>query len=276
MIEATHIGGGWLGAWQVELRDILDMYRDYRRRRPLFFLYLFVFFFLVNAVFYWIALAASFPELIVSQTGRMLLIQQAVAILGGLFDSLSFFLTVYLVGRAARTRYGLNFAGILSIDLVIAAVATAWVLLVVMLASWAIGPPEETAMRPAQQVVATEVSVSNEPEPQQAVQEDTGGSAVSATPVVDAARVDLSPGPAQPSAREAATDSAQQESTTEAEDGINSNFYRSLLVRALQNPFANYRYFLFGILMGLSTLLPTMFHIYMGARSYSLVRAQQS
>ena len=143
-VDRLRILGGHLTAanlvieeWRVSLRRLYDWYEH--RRPPLYIFYpaLFLLFVLINDLSYWLAMVTAFPELLVGQLGRYYFkIQFPVATLGALFDSLSFFVTLYLIRRALTSQSSSRFLGHLSVDLVIALLATLWVLFVFSFSSW--------------------------------------------------------------------------------------------------------------------------------------------
>jgi len=248
----------WRGEWQTELQGLLVWYLRYRSSHPAFFLQLLVFFFIVNAICYWAATIIAFPEVLETQPGRIAMIQQPVALLGGLFDSLSFFITVELIRRASVAPSSARFFAVLSVDLLIAAVATAWVLLVVMLSSWLIGPPELAEFEAQQQAIGLNELVS-EPQQNTTMRGDAltteRATIVSEAPDTGQYAADPEPVP------------AERLADVNVNSEYSTDFYRDLVIRALSNPLDNLRYFLFGIIMGLSTLLPSLFHLFMGIRS---------
>jgi hypothetical protein len=87
--------------WRFSLRRL---YEWYERRRPspyVFYPTLFLFFILLNDASYWLAMITAFPELLVGRFGAYYFkIQFPVATLGALFDSLSFFVTLYIIRKA--------------------------------------------------------------------------------------------------------------------------------------------------------------------------------
>jgi len=89
--------------WRGSLRRLIDFYDA--RRGPLgpFYVKLFVFFVAVNVACYWLAMFTAFPELTTGSAGATnFKIQFPVGILGATFDSLSFFVTVWIVRHALR------------------------------------------------------------------------------------------------------------------------------------------------------------------------------
>lgn len=134
-----------MAIWRGSLRRLLDFYDA--RRGPLgpFFVRLFLFFVVVNVACYWWAMFTAFPDLTTGSAGvTNFYIQFPVGILGAMFDSLSFFVTVWIVRHALRTRKTWQYVGHLSVDLVIAVVATFWVLFVFSFSGWLIQVLEAT------------------------------------------------------------------------------------------------------------------------------------
>ena len=78
-------------------------------------------------------------------------LQIPVGILGALFDSLSFFLTIWIIRRALASTKTSEYVFHLSLDLVIAVIATFWVLFVFTFGGWMISlwetAPEQLAER---------------------------------------------------------------------------------------------------------------------------------
>jgi len=131
--------------WRNSLRRLIDFYDA--RRGPLgpFFVRLFLFFVVINVACYWLAMFTAFPELTRGSAGvQNFKIQFPVGILGATFDSLSFFVTVWIVRHALRTQKTWQYVAHLSVDLVIAVVATFWVLFVFSFSGWLIQVLEAT------------------------------------------------------------------------------------------------------------------------------------
>ena len=124
-----------------------------------------------------------------------------MALLGAVFDSLSFFVTIRIIRSALKSQSPWSFVGHLSIDVIIAVIATFWVLWVFSFSSWLIRLTE-----PATAVLT-----------------------------------------------------ARQE------------LYQSRAMDALENPTDNVRNIYFGIIMGVSAMLPTCAHGYMAFRAAVLV-----
>ncbi len=126
-----------LERWRGSLGRLLRAYEA--RRGPLrrFVPRLFVAFVVLNASCYWLGLLGAYPEK-VAGPDRMhyVWLQFPVGVLGALFDTASFFVTIVIVRRALATRRALDYVGHLSIDAVIAVLATMWVLLVFSVSGW--------------------------------------------------------------------------------------------------------------------------------------------
>ena len=101
-----------------------------------FFPRLFLFFVVINLFCYWWATATAFPESILNSFVYYFKVQFPVGILGAIFESLSFFVTVYIIRRALQAMSTLRFVSHLSIDIAIAVLATFWVLFVFSFSSW--------------------------------------------------------------------------------------------------------------------------------------------
>ena len=93
----------------------------------------------INLGCYWLALFTAFPEHVRGpEASHYFLIQFPVGILGALFDSFSFFVTVWIVRKALQSRESLGYIAHLCLDLVIAVLATFWVVGVFSVAGWLI------------------------------------------------------------------------------------------------------------------------------------------
>ena len=177
-------------SWKATLSRLLLFYDTHRGPLIIFFPLLFIFFVVVNILFYWWAMFTAFPFLINSYYFK---VQFPVGFLGALFDSLSFFVTIFIIRRALRTRKSGEYIGHLSIDLVIAILATIWVVYVFSVSGWLIRWFE-------------------------------------ATPSDLTTRTDR---------------------------------YEQMVVDAVANPTGNLRNIYFGLIMGISAMIPTCIHITM-------------
>ena len=123
--------------WKASLARLLARYDRHRRPFPRFFALLFAGFVVINLGCYWLAMFTAFPELTRGYAGaHYFKVQFPVGFLGAVFDSLSFFVTVFIVRRALRATSALSYVSHLSVDGVIAVVATWWVLFVFALSGW--------------------------------------------------------------------------------------------------------------------------------------------
>lgn len=138
--------------WRDSLHIVLDIYE--RRRGPLriFFPLLFLFFIFLNVGCYWWGIFTAFPHYMQTHEAvHYVKLQFPVGILGALFDSLSFFITIWIIRRALASKKTVEYVMHLSLDLIIAIVATFWVLFVFTTGGWFISlfetVPEELALR---------------------------------------------------------------------------------------------------------------------------------
>ena len=193
--------------WKDSLRSLVIFYETKRGKSITFYLKLFLFFFLLNITCYWIAMFTAFPEYTQGKAGvHYFKIQFPVGFLGALFDSLSFFVTVYIIRQALRTRNGFEYLAHLSLDAVISVAATFWVLFVFSSSGWLISFIEST----------------------------------------------------------------QQTLTSRNER------YEKMLAEAVASPAENWRNIYFGMIMGVSAILPTCGHVYLFFRSALRVIARQT
>ena len=141
-----------MALWKRSLARLLRTYDQKRGSFLLFFPKLFLFFTFLNMSCFWLAILTAYPyEALGSERMHYLLLQFPVGILGALFDSLSFFLTVWIARRALETTTLKSYIAHLSIDVAIAIVATWWVLLVFSVSGWLVSlvqqAPESLAAR---------------------------------------------------------------------------------------------------------------------------------
>ncbi|MGD1898363.1 MAG: hypothetical protein ACFB16_15585 [Phormidesmis sp.] len=136
-----------MAIWRNALRKLLDFYAQKRGRLVFFFPKLFIFFMLLNMTCYWVAILTAYPqELAVSgERWEYMLMQFPVGFLGALFDSISFFITVWIARRALKTTSLPSYIAHLSIDVLIAIVATFWVLMVFSVSGWLVGMLQQSS-----------------------------------------------------------------------------------------------------------------------------------
>lgn len=141
-----------MAIWRRSLSRLLDFYARKRGSLTSFFPKLFFFFMLLNMSCYWLAILTAYPEEAFGNDRlQYLLMQFPVGFLGALFDSLSFFITVWIARRALKTTTLPSYIAHLSIDVLIAIVATFWVLMVFSVSGWLVSfvlqSPESLAER---------------------------------------------------------------------------------------------------------------------------------
>jgi hypothetical protein len=228
--------------WRQKLTAVLRFYETRRRHIDFFFPKLVIFFFVLNVVCYWLAISTAFPERAFGPDWlRYTYIQFPVGLLGAIFDSFSFYVTVYIVRRAIATRTKASFMAHLSIDFVIAVLATMWVLIVFSISTWAVDTfilydrlqaPPVVAQKSAPQPSPLVTPAKQVTDP---VQKKAAVSVKKATGRVDRAGY-----------------------LARRSDG-----YQQRFIDALREPFApeNLRNIYFGLLMGASAMLPSLLHI---------------
>ena len=196
--------------WRRDLDRALLFYESKRFQGDSFLLYLFIFFVFLNITCYWFAMVTAFPSLVFGKTFIYYFkVQFPVGFLGALFDSLSFFVTIFIVRRALLTVSTKIYIAHLSIDLVIAVLATFWVILVFIISGWTVSFIETLGQ------------------------------------------------------------SKELIQTYDHETNINkrTDKYVRTVNDALKNPSKNIQNIYFGLIMGISAILPTMIHFMMFLKS---------
>ena len=123
--------------WRNSLEYFIDHFHDYRQKIRFFYPKLFLLFILINLTCYWLALLIAFPGHIMSEKSiEYTLMGFPVAFLGGVFDILSLFVTLYIIHRALESNDNLSYISYLSVDIFIAVLATFWLLFVFMVSGW--------------------------------------------------------------------------------------------------------------------------------------------
>lgn len=211
-----------LELWREKLIQLQSFYQKIRPNTKYFYLKLFIFFIFINVSCYWLAMITAFPRYVFgSSLPHYAKIQIPVGILGAVFDSLSFFVTLYLIRRAVEAKSSLRFVSHLSIDFIIAIIATWWVLFVFVISGWIINIFEGKAY-----------------------EKNADGNLV----VVKASSLN--------------SEMSKEEIRKKNLDD-RKNIYTQRLIDAVNNPGANVKNIYFGIVMGLSAMLPTFLHILM-------------
>ena len=124
--------------WRGDLSIISEKYKIWQLSTNFYFLKIFIFFIFLNDIAYWFAIATAYPEIFTSEKELLYYtkIQIPVAFLGALFDSLSLYLTLWVIRRALLSLSNLSYIFHLSIDVLIAIAATFWVLFVFSISGW--------------------------------------------------------------------------------------------------------------------------------------------
>jgi len=189
--------------WKKDLTGVLAFYGT--RPKLIYFIpLLFVFFVIINIVCYWFAMITAFPELVYGPPRHYYFkVQFPVGFLGACFDTASFFVTVMIVRRALILQRANQFYMHLSLDLVIAIIATFWVLFVFVFSSWLVRYYEPT-------VYVYDISYRQE-------------------------------------------------------------VYEQRVLSAIKEPVKNFRNIYFGLIIGMSAMLPTLMHIFYALKSLTKV-----
>ncbi|MGB3694776.1 MAG: hypothetical protein WBG70_14005 [Spirulinaceae cyanobacterium] len=126
-----------IATWRQSLGRLLHFYDRRRGKLKRFFPRLFIFFVFLNITCYWWAIVSAYPEAAFGEEKlHYFLIQFPVGLLGALFDTLSFFITVYIAKKALKTISVTSYLAHLSVDIIIAIIATWWVLFVFSFSGW--------------------------------------------------------------------------------------------------------------------------------------------
>ena len=192
--------------WRLDLHGLIGFYENRKSQIEHFFIFLLIFFIIINISCYWFAMITAFPYLVLGSTFNYYFkIQFPVGFLGALFDSLSFFVTIYIIQKALKTTDNKVYIAHLSIDLLIAITATFWVILVFIVSGWVVSY-FETFNQP--------IAIIN---------------------------------------------------TYDHETDLlaRTNKYTNTVNDAIKNPTKNFQNIYFGIIMGLSAMIPTLIHFSM-------------
>lgn len=125
--------------WKAHLLHFLTWYENARSSSSWFIPKCFLFFFLLNFACFWIALATAYPQYLTgSKAMEYRLMSIPVGLMGAIFDTLSLFITVWMIRRAIKTKHLTIYFTYLSIDFVIAIIATFWVLFAFIASGWVV------------------------------------------------------------------------------------------------------------------------------------------
>lgn len=123
--------------WRGSLQSFLSWFENLRTKTRYFYIKTFAVFVVINLGCFWWALLTTYPNLLVGpKAEEYVLIGFPVAILGAVFDSLSLLVTLVIIKRALASTNNFSYLGYLSIDLLIAVLATFWVLFAFMVSGW--------------------------------------------------------------------------------------------------------------------------------------------
>jgi hypothetical protein len=128
-----------IALWKAHLLSFLTWYEDAQRASPWFVTKLFLLFFLLNFACFWLALSTAYPQYLSGDKAvEYQLMSIPVGMMGALFDTLSLFITIWMIRRAIKTKHLTVYLGYLSIDFVIAIIATFWVLFAFIASGWVV------------------------------------------------------------------------------------------------------------------------------------------
>ena len=128
-----------ISIWRESLHTALNLYERKRGSLLVFTPLLFIFFIILNVSCYWWAIYTAFPHyMLTHEASHYLKLPIPVGFLGALFDSLSFFVTIWIIKRALVSQKTYEYIFHLSLDLIIALLATMWVLFVFTVGGWII------------------------------------------------------------------------------------------------------------------------------------------
>ena len=155
MDTSIHEGGdipSVMYLWRRGLESLVLLYEIYRPRTFFFTVRVFSFFVVLNICCYWLAITTAFPFLLVSyKAEEYFWLQIPVGFLGASFDTASLFLTLWIARNALKSKRTWQFILHLSLDLLIAFLATMWVVLVFIVSGWVmsylLGHPEQLSDR---------------------------------------------------------------------------------------------------------------------------------
>ena len=133
-----------IAIWKQSLGWLLAYYDAKRGELRQFLPKLWLFFVILNISCYWWAILTAYPNEFFREKTHYFLIQFSVGILGALFDTLSFFVTIFIAKKALNTTSTKNYLAHLSVDLIITIIATWWVLLVFSISGWLVSIVQQT------------------------------------------------------------------------------------------------------------------------------------
>jgi hypothetical protein len=123
--------------WRKSLLFFLGWFENLRNTTRYFYVKAFVAFAVLNLSCYWLALLTAYPGHVFGVKAiEYALMGFPVGILGAVFDCASLLVTIWIVKRALSSQNNSSYVLYLSIDLLIALVASLWVLFVFTASGW--------------------------------------------------------------------------------------------------------------------------------------------
>jgi len=123
--------------WRKSLLFFLGWFENLRNTTRYFYVKAFVAFAVLNLSCYWLALLTAYPgHVFGAKAIEYALMGFPVGILGAVFDCASLLVTIWIVKRALNSQNNSSYVLYLSIDLLIALVASLWVLFVFTASGW--------------------------------------------------------------------------------------------------------------------------------------------
>ncbi|MGB5634893.1 MAG: hypothetical protein WBM44_02120 [Waterburya sp.] len=133
-----------IAIWKQSLGWLLAYYDAKRDPLRQFLPKLLLFFVVLNISCYWWAMLTAYSDEFLHEKTHYFLVQFPVGILGAVFDTLSFFVTIFIAKKALNTTSTKSYLAHLSVDLIIAIIATWWVLLVFSISGWLVSIVQQT------------------------------------------------------------------------------------------------------------------------------------
>ncbi|MGJ8631217.1 MAG: hypothetical protein ACSHWT_09250 [Glaciecola sp.] len=123
--------------WKNNLDHLYCLFQHKKENTDHFLFKLFVIFFILNFICFWFALSTAFPQYLSGdKSTEYMLMSIPVGIMGATFDTISMFITLWLIKCAIRTSNTFNFLAYISIDFFIALLATFWILFAFVASGW--------------------------------------------------------------------------------------------------------------------------------------------
>ena len=125
--------------WRISLFNILTWFEGLRNSTRNFYLKTFAVFVVMNLACYWWALLTAYPKHVFGvKADEYFLMGFPVALFGAAFDCISLLVTIFIIKRALLSEYNSSYIFYLSIDILIAIMASFWVLFVFAISGWVV------------------------------------------------------------------------------------------------------------------------------------------